>query len=86
MYSMTPLMWAVLSGNHKHVRLLLRKGANELMKDSEGKTALHFATSNTHIRSVDFLISKNQSLPSLKVVINNNTFMIRIIMGEQLCI
>jgi len=55
--SWTPLMWAASDGNARMVRLLLRRGADPNLRDSEKKTALAIASSNfgSSLPNPDFL-------------------------------
>lgn len=41
----TPLHWSAAFGNAKHIKILLKKGANIRIPDIEGKTPLHLAAS-----------------------------------------
>ena len=55
--NMTPLMWAAYYGQPQHTQLLLERGANALLRDIEGKTALHWAMGNKHTQCA-LLIAK----------------------------
>ncbi len=54
----TPLMWAALYGQLKTVEALVGAGARIEEKDSDGATALTYATAGVHPEVVAFLNSK----------------------------
>lgn len=59
---MTPLMWAAFYGNEENVKLLLKRGASAYLKDIDGKTALHWTSSNRHCNAVRILVEFDPKL------------------------
>lgn len=55
MFGMTPFMWAAARGNLPLAQQLIRFGANPLMIDSFGNTALHYAVLNGNIAMVAYI-------------------------------
>ena len=53
--ALTPLMWAAGQGHAETVTLLLAKGANKLLKDDRGLTAMDMAKEAQHAPVVDLL-------------------------------
>ncbi len=62
-YINTPLMMAAIQGHREAVRLLLRAGADPLVRVHQGSTAREFAHKNRHIH-VEPLLACAESLPS----------------------
>ncbi|NDB83946.1 MAG: ankyrin repeat domain-containing protein [Alphaproteobacteria bacterium] len=54
---LTPLMCAVIAGNHEAVQILLDKGANVNACDPEDNTALHIAAATGNAQMCELLIS-----------------------------
>ena len=51
----TPLIWAASQGHTDVVKILLNKGANPLIEDDHGKTALVHALLKNHLQSAQLL-------------------------------
>ena len=49
------------------VAKLLKKGARTGIKDDNGKTPLHFATSNGHLKTVKVLINNQADIDAMYV-------------------
>jgi len=52
---------------------LLKKGAKLWIKDDEGKTPLHHATSHGQLETVKLLINNQADIDSMYVVFNRTT-------------
>ncbi|KAI4869951.1 ankyrin repeat-containing domain protein [Hypoxylon rubiginosum] len=57
----TPLIIAARNGFARVVRILLKSGANLVMWDSNGKTALHHACEQGHLSVVELLLEESSS-------------------------
>lgn len=53
----TPLLYAATKGDFDMLTLLLEKGANPIVKNKAGETALHFACSHGHLGIVGTLLT-----------------------------
>ena len=61
-----PIHEAVKEGHLNVVKLLIDKGCDLELKDSFGKTALHYAVSNTNIDCLELLINAKVNLNAQK--------------------
>lgn len=53
---MTPLHIAAWNGNYEVAKYLISKGANIDSKDSEGKTAIHYAALSNNAAIIEAMI------------------------------
>lgn len=54
----TPLLWAVLSGDHNSVEMFIAKGADVNCMNDEQETPLHWAATAGNLPIAELLISK----------------------------
>ena len=51
----TPLHWAAMNGNEEKAKVLLRHGANPLLKDEENRTAVYYANERKHWKTLEII-------------------------------
>ena len=66
----TPLVWAVMSGRLKVVKMLLDLGVSVREKDNEGRTPLSWAAGNGYDKIARALLRKDQA--TFRIVDNNS--------------
>eukprot|EP00669_Euglena_mutabilis_P014377 TRINITY_DN9442_c0_g1_i1.p3 TRINITY_DN9442_c0_g1~~TRINITY_DN9442_c0_g1_i1.p3 ORF type:complete len:100 (-),score=35.50 TRINITY_DN9442_c0_g1_i1:91-390(-) len=65
---LTPLHWAACNGHDRTVAVLLRHGADPLLKDQWGQTAQHLAARKGHPKVVEVLQRHTSTAPATSSV------------------